>query len=142
MKKLILFFKMAFIFAVGNLYAADVGQAPPGKLLVQLPVVSGYSFDIQSPVTVIHQLPGLNVVSLITVAPVSCRYIDRHRLQGNRFNYSLTAIMPKLNNYAYIDRHRLWDNNMPNLNAVTLTGSLHNSIAFIDRHRRTQQNIA
>ena len=142
MKKLILFSLMALSIAVGNLYASDVGQAPPGKEFVQLPVVSGYSYDIQSPVTVIHQLPGLNVVSLITVAPVSCRYIDRHRLQGNRLNYPLTAIIPKSNNYAYIDRHRLWDNNMPNLNAVTLTGRLHNSIAFQDRHRRTQQNIA
>ena len=142
MKKLILFFLMAVSFAIGNVYASDVGQAPPGKELVQLPVVSGYSYDIQSPVTVIHQLTGLNVVSLITVAPVSCRYIDRHRLQGNRLNYPLTSIMLKFNSYSYIDRHRLWDNNMPNLNAVTLTGSLHNSIAFIDRHRRTQQNIA
>lgn len=142
MKKLILFLSMAGILAFGNLYATDVGQAPPGKQLVQLPVVSGYSYDIQSPVTVICQLTGLNVVSSLTVTQVSCRYIDHHRLQGNRFNYSLTAIMPKLNNYAYIDRHRLWDNNMPNINAVTLTGRLHNSIAFIDRHRRTQQNIA
>ena len=142
MKKLILFLSMAGILAFGNLYATDVGQAPPGKQLVQLPVVSGYSYDIQSPVTVICQLTGLNVVSSLTVTQVSCRYIDHHRLQGNRFNYSLTAIMPKLNNYAYIDRHRLWDNNMPNLNAVTLTGSLHNSIAFIDRHRRLQQNIS
>lgn len=142
MKKLILFFIMALSIAVGNLYASDVGQAPPGKELVQLPVVSGYSFDIQSPVTVISQLTGLNVVSSLTVTQVSCRYIDRHRLQGNRLNYPLTSIMLKFNSYSYIDRHRLWDNNMPNLNAVTLTGSLHSSIAFQDRHRRTQQNIA
>ena len=142
MKKLILFLSMAGILAFGNLYATDVGQAPPGKEFVQLPVVSGYSYDIQSPVTVICQLTWLNVVSSLTVTPVSDTFIDRHRLQGNSIKYSLTAIIPKSNNYAYIDRHRLWDNNMPNINAVTLTGRLHNSIAFIDRHRRTQQNIA
>ena len=141
MKKLILFFCMAGLFAIGNVYASDVGQAPPGKELVQLPEVSGYSYDIQSPVTVICQLTGMNVVRSLTVTHVSCTYIDNHRLQVT-ISQSLTSIVPKLNDYAYIDRHRLWDNNMSNLNAITLTGSLHSSIAFMDWHRRLQQNIA
>lgn len=141
MKKLILFLCMAGLFAIGNVYASDVGSAPPGKELVQLPVVSGYSYDIQSPVTVICQLTGLNVVSMLTVTPVSCAFIDRHRLKLN-ISQSLTSCVPKSKNYSYIDRHRLWNNNMPNINAVTLTGSLHSSIAFMDRHRRLQQNIA
>lgn len=137
MKKLILFFMMAFSFTVGNLYAAYVGQAPPGDELV--PVISGHSYELQSPINV--ELIGLYEFNSVTVQPTST-FIDRHLLRCKSINRSLTSCIPKLNDYAYIDRHRLWDNNMPNLNAVKLTGSLHNSIAFKDLHRRLQQNIA
>ena len=137
MKKLILFLSMAGILAFGNLYATDVGQAPPGDELV--PVISGHSYELQSPINV--ELIGLYEFSSVTVQPTST-FIDRHLFRCKSINQSLTCCIPKLNDYAYINRHRLWDNNMPNLNAVTLTGSLHNSIAFIDRHRRLQQNIS